>query len=328
MKKTGLLALFFILLAGCQQSPMENLAPEVTEKEAQKIVCEDCGRELPYTLQQLDEILVELDPDFDLGVFGFQAWEGMEQYLYFDEFELFHTIGIMRHNTILAHRFSDDSWHLVSLGDYEFQGVTSMSPDADDPSRLKVSVDGCNFGIDYILQDFSRTLTFDENFENPEINYYNSLTTSLNERRELGDTMSREEHIFSKIEVAEKEVRFYFDLAGEPVANGYPFPRISFTDNSPYGDIVQIYFHNLKNGITDQQLEGIRQALDNPEITTAFYDDPDSFAGVLLKIPYTYNEETYETNLPVPSVIIEEREKGMIYVLQRNEDFVSTGDED
>ena len=328
MKKTGLLALFFILLAGCQQSPMENLAPEVTEKEAQKIVCEDCGRELPYTLQQLDEILVELDPDFDLGVFGFQAWEGMEQYLYFDEFELFHTIGIMRHNTILAHRFSDDSWHLVSLGDYEFQGVTSMSPDADDPSRLKVSVDGCNFGIDYILQDFSRTFTFDENFENPEINYYNSLTTSLNERRELGDTMSREEHIFSKIEVAEKEVRFYFDLAGEPVANGHPIPRISFTDNSPYGDIVQIYFHNLKNGITDQQLEGIRQALDNPEITTAFYDDPDSFAGVLLKIPYTYDWETYETDLPVPSIIIEEREKGMIFVLQRNEDFVSTGDED
>lgn len=93
MKKTGLLALFFILLAGCQQSPMENLAPEVTEKEAQKIVCEDCGRELPYTLQQLDEILVELDPDFDLGVFGFQAWEGMEQYLYFDEFELFVRLG-------------------------------------------------------------------------------------------------------------------------------------------------------------------------------------------------------------------------------------------
>lgn len=328
MKKTGLLALFFILLAGCQQSPMENLAPEVTEKEAQKIVCEDCGRELPYTLQQLDEILVGLDPDFDLGVFGFQAWEGMEQYLYFDEFELFHTIGIMRHNTILAHRFSDDSWHLVSLGDYEFQGVTSMSPDADDPSRLKVSVDGCNFGIDYILQDFSRTLTFDENFENPEINYYNSLTTSLNERRELGDTMSREEHIFSKIEVAEKEVRFYFDLAGEPVANGHPIPRISFTDNSPYGDIVQIYFHNLKNEITDQQLEEIRQALDNPEITTAFYHDPDSFAGVLLKIPYTYDWETYETDLPVPSIIIEEREKGMIFVLQRNEDFVSTGDED
>lgn len=328
MKKTGLLALFFILLAGCQQSPMENLAPEVTEKEAQKIVCEDCGRELPYTLQQLDEILVELDPDFDLGVFGFQAWEGMEQYLYFDEFELFRTIGIMRHNTILAHRFSDDSWHLVSLGDYEFQGVTSMSPDADDPSRLKVSVDGCNFGIDYILQDFSRTLTFDENFENPEINYYNSLTTSLNERRELGDTMSREEHIFSKIEVAEKEVRFYFDLAGEPVANGHPIPRISFTDNSPYGDIVQIYFHNLKNEITDQQLEEIRQALDNPEITTAFYDDPDSFAGVLLKIPYTYDWETYETDLPVPSVIIKEHEKGMIFVLQRNEDFVRTGDED
>ena len=328
MKKTGLLALFFILLAGCQQSPMENLAPEVTEKEAQKIVCEDCGRELPYTLQQLDEILVELDPDFDLGVFGFQAWEGMEQYRYFDEFELFRTIGIMRHNTILAHRFSDDSWHLVSLGDYEFQGVTSMSPDADDPSRLKVSVDGCNFGIDYILQDFSRTLTFDENFENPEINYYNSLTTSLNERRELGDTMSREEHIFSKIEVAEKEVRFYFDLAGEPVANGHPIPRISFTDNSPYGDIVQIYFHNLKNEITDQQLEEIRQALDNPEITTAFYDDSDSFAGVLLKIPYTYDWETYETDLPVPSIIIEEREKGMIFVLQRNEDFVSTGDED
>ena len=328
MKKTGLLALFFILLAGCQQSPMENLAPEVTEKEAQKIVCEDCGRELPYTLQQLDEILVELDPDFDLGVFGFQAWEGMEQYLYFDEFELFRTIGIMRHNTILAHRFSDDSWHLVSLGDYEFQGVTSMSPDADDPSRLKVSADGCNFGIDYILQDFSRTLTFDENFENPEINYYNSLTTSLNERRELGDTMSREEHIFSKIEVAEKEVRFYFDLAGEPVANGHPIPRISFTDNSPYGDIVQIYFHNLKNEITDQQLEEIRQALDNPEITTAFYDDPDSFAGVLLKIPYTYDWETYETDLPVPSIIIEEREKGMIFVLQWNEDFVSTGDED
>ena len=72
MKKTGLLALFFILLAGCQQSPMENLAPEVTEKEAQKIVCEDCGRELPYTLQQLDEILVELDPDFDLGVLVFK----------------------------------------------------------------------------------------------------------------------------------------------------------------------------------------------------------------------------------------------------------------
>ena len=328
MKKTGLLALFFILLAGCQQSPMENLAPEVTEKEAQKIVCEDCGRELPYTLQQLDEILVELDPDFDLGVFGFHAGERIDHYLCFDEFELFHTIGIMQHNTILAHRFSDDSWHLVSLGDYEFQGVTSMSPDADDPSRLKVSVDGRNFGIDYILQDFSQTLTFDENFENPEINYYNSLTTSLNERRELGDTMSREEHIFSKIEVAEKEVRFYFDLAGEPVANGHPIPRISFTDNSPYGDIVQIYFHNLKNEITDQQLEEIRQALDNPEITTAFYDDPDSFAGVLLKIPYTYDWETYETDLPVPSIIIEEREKGMIFVLQRNEDFVSTGDED
>ena len=203
-----------------------------------------------------------------------------------------------------------------------------MSPDADDPSRLKVSVDGRNFGIDYILQDFSRTLTFDENFENPEIVYYNSLRTDLNERRELGDTMSREEHIFSKIEIDEKEVRFYFDLAGEPVANGHPFPRISFTDNSPYGDIVQIYFHNLKNEITDQQLEEIRQALDNPEITTAFYDDPDSFAGVLLKIPYTYDWETYETDLPVPSIIIEEREKGMIFVLHRNEDFVSTGDED
>ena len=66
----------------------------------------------------------------------------------------------------------------------------------------------------------------------------------------------------------------------------------------------------------------------NPEITTAFYDDPDSFAGVLLKIPYTYDWETYETDLPVPSIIIEEREKGMIFVLQRNEDFVSTGDED
>ena len=78
MKKTGLLALFFILLAGCQQSPMDNLAPEATEKEAQKIVCKACGRELPYTLQQLDEILVELDPDFDLSVFGFQAWEGMD----------------------------------------------------------------------------------------------------------------------------------------------------------------------------------------------------------------------------------------------------------
>lgn len=116
-----------------------------------------------------------------------------------------------------------------------------MSPDADDPSRLKVSVDGCNFGIDYILQDFSRTLTFDENFENPEINYYNSLTTSLNERRELGDTMSREEHIFSKIEVAEKEVRFYFVLLETGCHRG-SHSALSLSDNSPYGDIVQIYF--------------------------------------------------------------------------------------
>lgn len=320
MKK--ILSAFFIsiLLLGYQQAFATDFAAETVEERTVFIACNDCGRKVPYTLSQLDDIIAKLDPDFSFDVFGFWVCD-LHQYLCFDEFEVFHAIGIMRHNTILVHRFSDDSWHLLSLGEYEFQNVISISPAAENPSLISISVDGWNFGIDYIIQDFPRTLTFDKNFENPEIIYYNSLNADWNEVQELGDTISHEELIFCEIETLENEVRFHFDLAGKPVGNGHPIPYITFRNNSPFEYEVLIYFHNIKNKLTDQQLSAIRQSLGNSGITTKYYDDADTFAGVLLKIPYTYDHESYDTDLPIPSIILTDVYDEMIFVLQRNEQF-------
>lgn len=171
------------LLCSCQAQPQENSettpspAPveetQTTDLEDTKSTEEQKTTDTPSALScaELDRIAYEIIPDFGEPI-SFSSSDKNISYYLTDDFELFGCTGIAGHNTILAHRFSDDSWHDVNLGDYSAQHITRISTDQENPKQLCITVDGYNFHFDHMLNDFERTLRFDENFQNPEVISY------------------------------------------------------------------------------------------------------------------------------------------------------------
>lgn len=176
MKKILLLALVLTLLCSCQAQPQENAettpspAPveetQITDLEDTKSTEEQKTTDTQSALScaELDRIAYEIIPDFGEPI-SFSSSDKNISYYLTDDFELFGCTGIAGHNTILAHRFSDDSWHDVNLGDYSAQHITRISTDQENPKQLCITVDGYNFHFDHMLNDFERTLRFDENFQ-------------------------------------------------------------------------------------------------------------------------------------------------------------------
>ena len=260
------------------------------------------------SIDQLNEIAAEvMGEDFGEPI-SFGAIDPHVNYYAFSDFELFCSTGIMGCNTILAHRFADDSWHDVDLGRFSCQNITGISTDPDNPKLLTISVDGFGFGGDFALNDFARTLRFDENFSNMEVISYGGSENIWD--ADLFDIHSTEHIVIKDIAFGEKSATFSFDLAGEPVGNGYPFPHITIRkefDRDKSADehlfyIYNLYFHNLQNEFSQDWLTGLAAALNWEEgetVSVSYYDDPDTFQGALLKISRYYEPGLkFEVGLP------------------------------
>lgn len=89
---------------------------------------------------------------------------------------------------------------------------------------------------------------------------------------------------------------FTFDLAGESVGNGYPYPHISIKkdidlekkDGDKLYYIYKFYFHNIKNEFSQEWIDNLKATLNAEEVSVVAYDDPDTFEGTLLKISCWY----------------------------------------
>ena len=249
------------------------------------------------SIEQLNEIAAEVMGENFGEPISFGAIEPHINYYAFSDFELFCSTGIVGCNTILAHRFADDSWHEVDLGEFCCQHITSIYTDDDNPKQLCITVDGYNFHFDYMLNDFSRTLRFDEDFSNMEVLSYGGSENIWD--ADLLDVSSNEQIIIQDITCTDHAASFTFDLAGEPVGNGYPLPHISIHKTidreKSQGErlfyIYNIYFHNLQNEFSQDWLTGLAAALNREEgesVSVSYYDDPDTFQGALLKISRYY----------------------------------------
>ena len=305
MKKILLLALVLILLCSCQAQPQENAettpspAPveetQTTDLDDTKSTEEQKTTDTPSALScaELDRIAYEIIPDFGEPI-SFSSSDKNISYYLTDDFELFGCTGIAGHNTILAHRFSDDSWHEVNLGDYSAQHITRITTDQENPKQLCITVDGYNFHFDHMLNDFERTLRFDENFQNPEVISYSGSENFW--EADLLDVASLENIKIKDIQFADKSAAFTFDLAGESVGNGYPYPHISVKkdidlekkDGDKLYYIYKFYFHNIKNEFSQEWIDNLKTTLNAEEVSVVPYDDPDTFEGTLLKISCWY----------------------------------------
>ena len=149
MKKILLLALVLTLLCSCQAQPQENAettpspAPveetQITDLEDTKSTEEQKTTDTQSALScaELDRIAYEIIPDFGEPI-SFSSSDKNISYYLTDDFELFGCTGIAGHNTILAHRFSDDSWHDVNLGDYSAQHITRISTDQEKEDIMNI----------------------------------------------------------------------------------------------------------------------------------------------------------------------------------------------
>lgn len=322
MKKTLLLSLIMgivILSFGCSSTnsipsdsynstaeksaannelPIENEQPTADKPQI-------TSKQSVISYDKLNEIAASIIPNFDETIqFGWS--DNNISYYSNDIFELFCSDGIANYSTILAHRFSDDSWHWVDMGSYSCQNIGQIYADPENPKLLRVEVDGNNFCFDHELNDFERCLRFDENFQNPEIIYYGGDNECWN--AELLDVGSVENIIIKNIEFSDNAAHFTFDLAGEPVGNGYPYPHISFdkdidinkTDGDRIYYIYKFYFHNTHSDFPQKWIDALKSSLHANAVSVAFYNDSDTFDGTLLKIACWY-EPGIEIKLDLPS---------------------------
>lgn len=259
------------------------------------------------SIDQLNEIAAKVMGKNFSEPISFGATNPHVNYYAFSDFELFCSTGIMGYNTILAHRFADDSWHWVDLGRFSCQNI-GISTAPDNPKLLTIWVDGFGFGGDFALNDFARTLRFDENFSNMEVISYGGSANIW--EADLFDIHSTEHIVIQDIAFGEKSATFSFDLAGKPVGNGYPFPHITLrkeidgdkSTNEHLFYIYNLYFHNLQNEFSQDWLTGLAAALNWEEgetVSVSYYDDPDTFQGALLKISRYYEPGLkFEVGLP------------------------------
>lgn len=141
---------------------------------------------------------------------------------------------------------------------------------------------------------FERTLRFDENFQNPEVISYGGSENFW--EADLLDVASLENIKIKDIQFADKSAAFTFDLAGESVGNGYPYPHISIKkdidlekkDGDKLYYIYKFYFHNIKNEFSQEWIDNLKTTLNAEEVSVVPYDDPDTFEGTLLKISCWY----------------------------------------